>query len=136
MSVSAQVISQQQGAIWCWSFASQPEMQIGYVASQMHWQASRHVGLELVFFGYDGSWTSKLYDTKERTTVYLYVFRIEGNANDFTYIAWRVPGRRMGDRSAAQNQEPEWFEIHVVRSSRKDAQVTATWKRIPEPHKA
>jgi len=130
----------QQGVVHCWSSVSQPEMEIGWVASTLGWQRRyRHVGLQLELVGYESDWKNDLYDKDGRITIWLKVSRVEGDYNDFTYVGTRLAGTRIGDKTASLNKEAEFFEIHVIRSivSRREREVvTATWKRIAKPTKA
>jgi hypothetical protein len=129
----------QQGQVQCWSAVSQPEMDIGWVAAQMGWQRSGHVGLQLELIGYTSAWKNDLYDKDNRITIWLKVSHVEGNYREFTYVGWRVPGTRIGDKTASLHKEAEWFEIHVTRtttSRRESERAVATWKRIEKPKKA
>lgn len=133
---NAKNFSQQQGIVNCPISENQPEMQIGQVASQMAWRRSGHVGLGLELVGYTSQWRNDLYDKYNRITIRLQVLRVEGCYADFTYSGWRVAGPRIGDGLASVDQEPEWFEIRVLRSPvtpKGRGVVTATWKRIAQP---
>ena len=122
----------QQGAVAIWSESRQPEMDIGYVAGQMTWQPS-HVGLRLILVGYNGPWRNSLYDADDQCEVYLNVHYISGHRKDFSYIGERIPGRNIGDVSAAEGKESEWYEIHVLRSPGRLSdydKAEATWKCV------
>ena len=125
------------GEVRSWNYDQQPELTLSWVASSMQWQRSGHVGGELELVGYFSPWRNGLYDDREdRQHIRFYVYWVEGREDNFSYIAWRIPGNRIGDPTAAEGQEPEWFKITVQkrRTGEKVSGTEARWERIsPRP---
>jgi len=132
-----QTIVHQQGAVSCWTIHEEQEMAFHWVKRQVNVLESGVGKIRLELQGYHSEWRNRHYDKPNRTAVQLKVLRIQGNSRRFIYTALRTVGTSNGDGAAARGQEPEWFEIHVVRSpdpkdSRRE-KITASWKRVPQP---
>lgn len=135
MVSNAQAVALQQGNVFCWVLVEQTAMDFAWVTKRLSAKNLEEVRVPLT--GYDSQWRNRYYDKPEKITVCLEVKSVKGNRQDFTYTAIRKAGSLLGDKNAARDREPEWFEIHVRHSvdpkQPEKERITATWKRIPQP---
>jgi len=137
MVSNAQAVALQQGDVFCWVLVEQTAMDFAWVTRHLGTQRPDTSEVRLQLIGYDSQWKNRLYDKANKIAVCLKVVNVKGDRQDFTYTALRIVGSSLGDKSAAQGREPEWFEIRVrhlvVTSQPQKERIAATWKRVPQP---
>jgi len=137
MVSSMQAVALQQGSVFCWVLVEAREMNLDWITQQLGTKCSEPGGVRLQLVGYDSQWKNKLYDKNNKIAVCLDILKVQGSRQDFTYTGVRIAGWSEHDKRAARGQEPEWFEIHVTRSTvlnqPKRERIAATWKRIAQP---
>ena len=85
----------------------------------------------LGFRGYDGAW--RLPQDEHYLFVVLVPDRIEGGtADEFSFIADRVPADRRGELGVSLRSGSESYRIHVVHD-RAERKVYATWEAVEPP---
>jgi hypothetical protein len=134
---SASTVSQQFGAVFCWTLTVNTEMDFDWVSQQVGVEEQNHGTVRLTISNYYGDWINSHYDKPNKTAVQLKVLSVERNRYGFSYVGMRTAGSSFLDKAAARNKEPEWYKIHVkhtpASAQNKKEVITATWERIQRP---